>query len=135
MMVLPMDVLCCPNLSTSGPNDTPTVDFSETQKKMFFFTGGTVTITGSCMSSDRMILVLVFYVAAAVSAITQTCSGMMLLISPRPENSRRKLSPLFTWKYNSKSCQCTCNLHLPFGYTVSFVYDKTDKIPPVQISC
>ena len=141
-MVLPIDILRCPSLSISGPNDTPMVDFSATQKKILLFTGGTVTTTGPCISSDRMILVLVLFVAVAVSAIAQTCSRMMLLISLRQENSRRKLSPLFSHGNIEiilvlfyLVCNLFCNMHLPFSYTVSFVDDKADKIPPVQISC
>lgn len=90
MMILLMKVLRCANLSTSGPNDTCTltVDFSATQKKIFFFTGGMETTTGSCISKNRIILVLVLFVAVAVNAITFMCSGTTLLISPRRENSR-----------------------------------------------
>ena len=125
MIVLPTDVLRCLTLSTSGPNDTPMVDFSRTQKKMFFFTGDTVTTTGSCISSDRMILVLVLFVAVAVSAITHTCSGMMLLISPRRENSRRKLSPLFMWKYYYHNLSCSCSVTCT--YLVSQARPSVDK--------
>ena len=61
-------------------------------------------ISGCAIRKILMILRREDVVAVAVNAITRTVSGMMLLTSPKSENSFRKDSPL---QKNVVGCETT----------------------------
>lgn len=87
-----------------GTNAVEMLVFSDTAYTIFSLMGGTEIIAGFSMLRLLMTEDRVEFVAVAVSTITLTFSGRILLISPKLENSRRKPSPLQC----TDTCYTTC---------------------------